>query len=211
MPDEQDMDIGISKYARDKIIDHLKLSYTHDLLEEEDFEKRIQIAINTKDKNKLNVLVEDLPDEITVVKSNNQVNTNLSINKGEVQPTETIIGVLADKSRKGSWKPSRYIKTIVVMGDVKLDFTMADLAPGTTEINIFCVMGDVKITVAPGVIVDENCQSILAGVKNRTESIGHSQSAPTLKIRGFVLMGDLKINPPGKTLLTTILNKFGLQ
>ena len=49
--------IGISKIARQKVIEHLKDAYTRDYLEESDFERRLEIATNTNDRSILRELV----------------------------------------------------------------------------------------------------------------------------------------------------------
>ncbi len=211
MPDDKDLDIGISKYARDKVIEILKHAYANDLLEEKDFEKRIEIATSTRKRRELEFLIEDLPAETDKSPFPSGTPADMvAVNRGEVAESSTMVGVFSGIEKKGMWRPARNIKIVAVMGGVDLDFTNAQMAPGLTEIKIFAMMGGVEIIVPSGINVDAHGFAFLGGFDDRCPN--HDiPGAPTLKIRGFAFLGGIEIRPPKERLMKKILKKLGLD
>ena len=210
MEEKKKLDIGISKYSREKVIDHLKYSFSHDHLEEVDFEKRLIIAVNTHDKNDLKALVEDLPAIKEEKKDKQGVSPELSINTGTIKEKSMIVSILGGAERKGVWKPAKILNVYVALGGADINFTQAVFPPGVTEINIFCVMGGVDIIVPHGLNVDNQCIAIMGGVDD--ESIqSENPGSPTLRIKGLVFMGGLEIKTPKEGLMKRILKKLGID
>jgi predicted membrane protein len=194
----------ISKAAREKIIQRLMQAYTHDHLEEDDFEKRLVVANKTQKRSELAALVADLPEQKEEQKAPTVARP------GTVAKTDTIFSFFSGITRKGKWKPAQNIKSINIFGGTDLDFTNAVLAPGITEIKVFCFMGGVDIIVPPGINVDANCVAIMGGFDNKAHGI-ENPNLPTLRIRGFCFMGGVDVKHPKKKLLDRILKKLGLD
>jgi hypothetical protein len=210
MPDDERALIGISKIARQKVIDRLKYSYAHDHLDEYDFEKRMDLATNTRNKEILKELVEDLPEanEDQNVYSRQADENAFNVYKGAVKPSDTIVSFFSGVSRKGQWHPARKMKIVAIMGGVELDFSNALMPPGTIEIDVFCLMGGIEMRVPEGVNVDAHPVAIMGGVENH--GFGHyGPNAPTIKLRGFIMMGGVEVKPPKKnTFRKFIKNMF---
>ncbi|MBN1700005.1 MAG: hypothetical protein JW881_21020 [Spirochaetales bacterium] len=211
MPERRELDIGISKYAREKVIERLKYGFTHDHLEQQDFEKRLNIAINTQSKADLIELVDDLP-EINEEPGPGDAGTAfpVSINRGQVRDKSVMVSIFGGTERKGVWKPSRTTNMVAFMGGVDLDYTNAVFPPGITEINVFCMMGGIEITVPPGVNVENQCVSILGGVDDKSTQTDDPR-CPTIVIKGVVLLGGIDIKAPKEGLMKRILKKLGLD
>jgi len=210
MMEKKELDIGISKYTRDKVIDHLKYSFTHDLLDEVDFEKRLSIAINTKNKKDLDTIINDLP-KMTEDQKNKAVTTELNINTGNITEKGKIVSILGSAERKGIWKPAKKLDVNVILGAAELDFTEAVLPPGIIDIKVSCIMGSVNIIVPNGVNVDNQCSAILGGVDEESIYKEENSNNPTLRITGTVIMGGLEIKTPKEGLLKRILKKLGIN
>jgi hypothetical protein len=211
MPEHKDLDIGISRYARDKVIEILKHAYANDLLEEKDFEKRIEIATSTRKRRELELLIEDLPAATDKTPPAIGASPDMAaVNRGEVPESSTLVGVFSGIDKRGMWRPARDIKIVAVMGGVDLDFTQAQMAPGVTEIKIFAMMGGVDIRVPPGINVDAHGFAFMGGFEDRCPN-QDIPGAPTLKIRGFAFMGGIEIKPPKQRLMKKILKKLGLD
>jgi hypothetical protein len=210
LTNRKDLDIGISKYAREKVIDQLKYSFTQDLLEQDDFEKRIKIAVNTRDKNDLASLVDDLPEMKEIEKIAQEKAPRLHINKGNIKENARIVSVLAGIERKGVWKPARKTEITAVLGGVTLDYTQAELPPGIMEIDIQCVLGGIEIYEPPGVNVENKCFAILGGVDDRSAPADDPHTT-TLRITGMALLGGVEIKTPKKSFIKRILKKLGLD
>ncbi|MBN2440805.1 MAG: hypothetical protein JXJ04_05650 [Spirochaetales bacterium] len=210
MPERKELDLGISKYAREKVIEHLKYSFSHDYLEEIDFEKRLKIALNTNNKQDLNAIVEDLPEVIEENKNEQDHSPSVHINKGVIQQNRKIMSILGSVKRKGVWKPPKNLQMVVVLGDAHLDFTQAEFPPGTTEIDISCVLGSTEIIVPQGVNIENHCISILGEVNDKSVR-NQNPYNPTLKLIGKVVLGSLEIKPPRVGLMSRILKKLGID
>lgn len=181
--------------VRYRVIERLKLNFAHDNLEEKEFETRLEQANAATSKKQLIEIVADLP----VFKDDGKIAAtgNVKINTGRVQETGTLFAVLGGSGRKGVWRPARSTNAVAFMGGVEIDYSEAEMPPGVTELNVFCVMGGIDIVVPEGMGVEVHALPIMGGVDNRSDGIV-SDSAPILKVRGFVLMGGIDIKVKGK-------------
>jgi hypothetical protein len=190
--------IGISKIARQKVIERLKDAYAHDFLDADEFEKRLVLATNTKNRDTLGELVVDLPEEKQAInKKSEYAGEGLTIDKGDVKPFDKLVNVFGGISRKGKWRLPRKLKIISVMGGVDLDFSEAVMPSGIAEIELFSIMGGVELRIPEGINVDVECVAIMGGIKNHGFG-NHFPGGPTIKITGFVLMGGVDVKPPRK-------------
>lgn len=191
--------IGISKIARQKVIDRLKHSYAKDYLEQDDFEKRVTIAMNTQKRSELYALVDDIPDEtsheIAETKSI-QSETGLRISRN-AQESDSLIGIFSGVTKKGDWRPAKKINVVAIMGGVDLDFTDAYIPAEGIEIDCFSFMGGADIRVPAGVNVKTSGFAFMGGFDNQTSGQSYP-GMPTIHIKGFAFMGGVDIRGPRK-------------
>lgn len=74
-----------------------------------------------------------------------------------------------------------------VMGGVGLDLRGARLAPEGATIDVFALWGGIELTVPEGWRVELDVMPLLGAFEDRTRA-AETATAPTLKIRGFVVM-----------------------
>ena len=185
---------------KDIVILTLQHGYAHDLIDENEFEKRINDATNSDDRNALVALVKDLPlveGEKSGKPSIKYEPGDLIINDGHVKDYKTVLTILSGVEKKGMWKPPKRLNVFTVMGGTDLDFSRAALNPGTTKIKVTCIMGGVDIIVPRGVNVEVSGIPIMGGMNNKTDET-FNPGAPTLKIRALVVMGGVDIKYPKK-------------
>jgi hypothetical protein len=207
MSDEERQLIGISKIARQKVIERLKTAYASDHLEETDFERRLDLATNTRSREILKELVDDLPE---VSESDDSHSNDSLINRGKVKKQDTLFSFFSGVSRKGDWRPAKKIKAVAIMGGIDLDFTETIVPPGGLLIDVFCLMGGVEIRVPEGINVDARPVAFMGGTDQH--GVGHYGSdAPTIRVRGFVMMGGVDIKPPPKNYFRKFLKKMFLD
>ncbi|MBN2354122.1 MAG: DUF1707 domain-containing protein [Spirochaetales bacterium] len=205
MDDERQL-IGISKIARQKVIEQLKHAYTRDYLEETDFERRLEIANSTNDRAILRELVDDLPDAAED-RSPQAASTTFRIGGAEARPEGTIVSVFSGVTRKGEWHPPRHLKIVSAMGGVDLDFTRAVIPPGGVEIDVFCIMGGIDMRVPEGINVDAHPVTFMGGTD--THGFGYyGTDAPAIKVRGLIVMGGLDVKPPRKERFKKFVRRF---
>jgi len=182
---------------REEVIEQLKLNYAHNNLEEQEFERRLEEATSSESKARLLELISDVP-TITDSKGDSKEGSqdgSYRLNLGEVRHDELIVGILSGTERRGRWEPAKYTTVLTFMGGIDLDFSQAKLAPGVTEISLFCCMGGLDIIVPEGVNVEVSCVPIMGGV-DRKISDERAPGAPTIRIRGLIFMGGIDIKHP---------------
>lgn len=113
------------------------------------------------------------------------------------------VAVLSHMRRDADWILPRLFRVFAFWGNAEIDLTQALLAPGTSEIEIRCIMASVEIIVPPDVRVESEVDAVLgsAEVQRRIASTT-SPDAPTVRITGSAFMGSIEIkivdpNAPG--------------
>jgi hypothetical protein len=193
MRELQEFDKTPLNQVREFVIDQLKSNYAHDNLTEGDFETRLEKANAAFSKQVLLELVEDLP-RLEEGSGTDVAPTRggVLINRGPVRETDNMVAVLGGTTRKGLWKPARSTRILTVLGGTDLDYTEAEMPAGVTQVEVFCLLGGTDIKVPPGVRVEVDVVGILGGVDNKADT-PVDPAAPTLRIRGFTLLGGVDI------------------
>ncbi len=110
--------------------------------------------------------------------------------------SELIRSIMSTEARAGTWAVPAHTRTSIVMGDVKLDMRDAVFYQQYCEIDVFCVMGDLKISIPDGVQVIDKTSKIMADVK-LSGLVPSEPNAPTIVLVGRVIMGDIKVYGSG--------------
>jgi len=113
------------------------------------------------------------------------------------------VALLSHLRRDGDWILPRLFRVFAFWGNAELDLTQALLAPGTSEIEIRCIMASVEIIVPPDVRVESEVDAVLgsAEVQRKIASTTFTD-APVVRITGSAFMGSIEIkvidpNAPG--------------
>jgi len=113
------------------------------------------------------------------------------------------VAVLSHMRRDADWILPRLFRVFTFWGNAEIDLTQALLAPGTSEIEIRCIMGSVEIVVPPDVRVESEVDAVLGSAEvQRQIASTTSPDAPTVRITGSAFMGSIEIrivdpNAPG--------------
>ena len=113
------------------------------------------------------------------------------------------VAVLSHMRRDADWILPRLFRVFTFWGNAEIDLTQALLAPGTSEIEIRCIMGSVEIIVPPDVRVESEVDAVLGSAEvQRQIASTTSPDAPTVRITGSAFMGSIEIkvidpNAPG--------------
>lgn len=105
-------------------------------------------------------------------------------------PTQSLW--FGDLDRAGDMRLAAQEGYRLVFGDLKLDLRDATLTSSTTYLHVSSVFGDVKLTVPPGVRV-ENRMSLLFGDVKMDQGPRTSPGAPTVVVVGRAVFGDLRV------------------
>jgi hypothetical protein len=104
------------------------------------------------------------------------------------------VAFLSHTRRDADWILPRLFRVFAFWGNVEIDLTKALLGPGTSQIEIRCIMASVEITVPPDLRVQSEVDAVLgsAEVKRQIASTT-SPDAPTIRITGSTFLGSVEI------------------
>jgi hypothetical protein len=196
--------------TRDRVIATLSDHFAHDLIDVDEFERRITAAHTSESSREIEALLADLPGgaagagsalSSTAGAAATQV-APLLVPAGEVRPDQTMLAIMGGVDRRGSWRVPRRLRLITFMGGAHLDLREARFPPGPVDIQIFSLMGGVEIIVPPGLAVETHGSAIMGGFQEVNRAPIHPDAdAPLLRVHGFVMMGgvDIRMRLPGES------------
>ena len=197
MSDNRDLSDSQVEKVRNQVIEMLKNHYAQGNLGIQEFEERLEVATHSNASTELMSLVDDLPAMTQPASQTDLSESNVKLNTGRVKESGTILSILSGHTRKGAWRPPRQLNIFSMMGGTDLDFREAFMPPGVMEVNVFCLMGGVDIKVPPGLNVELTGFPIMGGFEDKTS--GESDpGAPTLRIKGLVIMGGVEVKEKKK-------------
>ncbi len=187
------------KAARQRAVDTLMEHFANDILDMTEFERRLDVA--NRAANEAELPATDLPVPApSVVPARGGAPVVVSADR--VKERAYMVSLMGGNSRTGRWVPARSNFAIGVMGGFSLDFREAMLGPGVTDVNVFVLMGGAEIIVPPAMSVEVSGFAFMGGFDHDTdEPIRRDPDRPTLRIRGFAMMGGVgvEVRLPGET------------
>lgn len=105
---------------------------------------------------------------------------------------ETVLALLSGVQRKGAWEPAEHVRVFAVMGGAELDFREAVLVEGVTELWIFAFWGGAQVIVPRDIHVETRGVGIMGGFSELDHRAAEAD-APTLRIRGWAVMGGVEV------------------
>ena len=123
------------------------------------------------------------------------MNTNRAVDPGDPAATVSGVAIMGGFERRITSHQFRGGEITAFMGGGKLDLRDAMPAGGRAVLNIFAMMGGFEIVVPETWRVISEVTPFMGGIedKSRTSS---NPNAPTLVIRGFMMMGGLTLKNP---------------
>jgi hypothetical protein len=200
MPDKPAESLVALRERREAAIELLGTRYAQDVLELDEFERRVELAQHAATVAELAALVADL-DAPAATTALAPVAKRELVPADAVPAKKTLVAIFGGVSRKGGWIVPRRLRTFTVMGGAELDFREARLGPGVHDVTVFCVMGGVEIIVPPGLNVDVEGVGLMGGFEQGSGRVDVDPQAPTLRVRGVAIMGGVDVNErlPGES------------
>jgi hypothetical protein len=104
------------------------------------------------------------------------------------------VAFLSHTRREGDWILPRLFRIVAFWGNAEIDLTRALLAPGTSEIEIRCIMASVEIIVPPDLRIESEVEAVIGSAEvHREIASTTSLDAPTVRITGGTFMGSIEI------------------
>ena len=101
---------------------------------------------------------------------------------------------MGEKIFRGASLENPWTKLIVVMGEGILDLRNISLPDNRTEINITCVMGEIKVVIPQNAILYTEFSTIMADHKEgKGVNAGTTPDSPKITLSGKIIMSEIKI------------------
>jgi hypothetical protein len=109
------------------------------------------------------------------------------------EPRLSVIAVMGGIDRRVSSQAFTGGDITAFMGGGKLDLRQARLAEPRVELRIFAMWGGYEIRVPPDWVVSVELLPLLGGVEDKRTHQEHVDAAPTLVLKGVVIMGGVEL------------------
>ncbi|NAS21693.1 DUF1707 domain-containing protein [Herbidospora sp. NEAU-GS84] len=174
-----------SDSEREAVVERLRVASTEGRLTLAELTDRTEAAYLAQTQGELAQLTADLPGGAAA--------PSYAPAKPPGKARQWFVAVMGDTKRKGKWRVDNEIGAVAVMGDVTIDLREAEVRSNEIDIVATCVMGDIKIIVPDGVDVQLSGVTIMGDKKVKVVEAPVGQHAPIVRVRGYVVMGDIKI------------------
>jgi hypothetical protein len=164
----------IKEAKKNKLIEHLSEQYSQNKISLEEYERLIEYC-NKIETDKELILLEKIIEENNIAN-----NENTGIEKINIGKTK---------------------KAISILSDVNITINEDDFMNNKITIEVFSVMGSIKINVPEGIKIINNVTPILSDIKIKGNM--KTKNNKIIIINGISIMGDIKIITN-----TNIQNKF---
>jgi len=183
---------------REQVVERLMENFANDVIDLDEFERRIDIAQRSATAAQLEELVVDLPSGSSVqmrqADASLEPRQMVTVPAHQVQERGFVMACMGGTDRKGRWVPARRTNVVTFMGGVALDFREAMLGPGVTEVWTFSMWGGVDIVVPPGMAVEVDGFALMGGFDFDSNEPGTRHAdQPILRIRGMAVMGGVSV------------------
>jgi Domain of unknown function (DUF1707) len=187
---QRDSQLRASHTDRDEVVEKLRVAAGDGRLTPEELDERLEAALTARTYGELAALTADLP---------------AGGPQGGVAPAQAVPLLEFDQwggnvTRTGRWVTPASIKARVVGGNVKLDFTQAQLSHPTLPIEANVQGGNLILVVKPGISVETNRLAMLGG--NVKYGKGTDRPDPVVlrvELSGRLLGGNVVVRLPRRT------------
>jgi hypothetical protein len=187
---------------REAAIARISDAFARDLVEMDEFERRLTLAHRAESVADLDKLVHDLEPAKEAAAPSTALAPAHGASLERVRDRQKLIAIFGGVQRSGTWTPARHIRVVTVMGGAQLDFREAAFPAGVTELSVFSLMGGAQIIVPPNLAVEMEGTAIMGGFDHADRAPPHlDPDRPLLRVRGFAMMGGVQIETrlPGES------------
>lgn len=188
-------DLRAADTDRQLVADVVNTAYADGRITLEELNERLDATWRARTFGELTPITADL---MPVARHDQYVSPTTShalIDPRNSPAVDSFSSIMSTARREGVWRVSRRMSGSVFMGDAKIDMRQATFDASVCELNVTCIMGDVKIWVPAGVNVRDETNAIM-GDHKLTGLRADTAGGPTVVIRGLILMGDLTVYGP---------------
>jgi hypothetical protein len=179
--------------ARERTIATLSQLFADDVLDVDEFDRRVSLVHRAGSVAEIEAVTADLPVAGNAAAAAPKPSTAL-VPARDVRASQTIVSILGGANREGAWTCPRKLRVIAVMGGSVLDFREARLPAGETEVSVFILMGGVHIIVPPELAVATSGMAVMGGFEHLERApLEPDAERPMLRVTGFAMMGGVAV------------------
>ena len=172
----------VSDREREDVAEVLREAAGEGRLTYPELEDRLEQAYAAKTYGELVQVSSDLPNGLAQPSSS-----------GLIEAPRQIRVVLSDTKKSGPWRTPQHMDVNAVLGDVKLDYTEAEIPFKEVWVDVTAVLADVTVRVPQDAIVDLDGQPILGSVKEHGQGAPSTQESRIFHIRARSVLADVKV------------------
>ena len=183
------------KNIREEVIDQLVMNYAHQEITLEAFEKRLDLAIDSDDRQ---ILLEQVADLDLKADSQYQKTKAEKLSKDkhffddESDNHEKIRRILSSSTQNGTWVVGEKISITSILSDFTLDFTDAIFNFPVVHIKMFSLLTHDTILVPEGVRVVCKASSYLGSINSKVFG-STDENAQLIVIHGNCIVSSMDI------------------
>lgn len=151
------------------------------------YEDRLTKTYAAETYHQLQRLTNDLPEAMEFRRG-----------KSRPAPATMLLAILSGFDRSGRWYVPGRMTTVTVFGGGVVDLRYADFTSSEVEIRAYSIFGGQTFLLPPEVNVLIRGRGVIGGFDNQVEGAG-SPGAPTVRIKGFALLGGVGIKRRRRT------------
>ncbi len=196
-PDEPER---LPEPMRERAVELLGQHFALDHLSMEDYERRVNQALEASSGAQLDEILGALPAITAPVPppSADSDGELLPLRPtslpSELQRYERLAAIFGEANRTGVWVPARETTVSDVFGSVVLDLREARFGPGQTKIIVQALMGSVEVVAPPELAVECGGTPIFGEFDQRRETpTVRALDSPTVRIEGLCVFGSVEI------------------
>ena len=182
--------------TRERVIARLSDHFAHDVLDVDEFERRVTVAQTADNPADIEALLRDLGDlpDGPVAATTAVVPTVVTALAPADQEPETAYAIFGGIDRRGTWTVPRRMRVVALFGGANLDLREARFPRGVVDIHVTAVMGGINIVVPPGLAVQMHGSAIMGGFADVNRAPANPDpDAPLLRVHGLTMMGGVNI------------------
>ena len=199
-PPETQLVLRHAREARERVIAALQEHFAHDVLDVDEFERRVTLAHTSETLEEIQALVADLP-QVTAPAAP-APETKALARATDVRASDAVTGIMSSTRRAGPWTVPRRLRVRGIMSSTILDFREARFPPGPVDVEIRAMMSSVEIIVPPGLAVETRGSAIMGTFDEIERAPAHPDpEAPLLRVHGAAIMSavEVKMRLPGES------------
>lgn len=192
--------LAAARDARERVIAALQEHFAHDVLDVDEFERRVTVAQTSEVAAEIDGLLADLP--ALAAGSAPAPPQRALVPAADVRPSQTVFALMSSTRRAGPWTVPRKMVVRGIMSSTVLDFRDARFPPGPVDVEIRSLMSSVEIIVPPGLAVETRGSAIMGSFEEIERAPAHPDpDAPLLRVHGLTIMGavEIKMRLPGES------------